>query len=205
MPVEAKGKGDEPWLLMPYYFLGNLNNQQRVNSFTRKEIEDILLQFLEVLDYLHPEVAHRDLKPESILVESRNPSISIRIADFGLAKVTEGTNLKTDCGTNYYMAPKIYEGQKYEDSVDLWSAGLIVLKYTYGLPEKLTWKTWCQDIANYANKMDGGSDPLLNILQTGMLKMKSRERRSAYECLERVKTDFFSNETLDIVVTMRTE
>lgn len=115
MPVEGRGERDEPWLLMPYYFLGNLDNQHKVKSFTRKEIEDILFKILEVLDYLHPEVVHRDLKQENILVESRNPSVSIRIADFGLAKVTEGTNLKTDCGTNYYMAPEIYGGQKYKD------------------------------------------------------------------------------------------
>lgn len=163
-----------------------------MNSFTCQKIENILFQILEVLDYLHPEVAHQDLKPENIAVEYYYLSISIRIADFGLAKVSEGTNLRTDCEINYYMASELYEGQKYIDSVDLQSAGLIVLKYTYRLPVKLAWKTYCQDIANYANKMDGESDPLLKILQTGMLKMKPREKLSAYEYLKRAKTDFLS-------------
>lgn len=133
MPVEGRGERDEPWPLMPYYFLGNLDNQHKVKSFSRKEIEDIL--FFRSSRFLITSIQKwctEILSPENILLESRNPSsISIRIADFGLAKVTEGTNLKTDCGTNYYMAPEIYGGQKYKDSVDLWSAGLIVVKYIY--------------------------------------------------------------------------
>lgn len=51
----------------------------------------------------------------------------------------------------------------------------------------------------------GESDPLLNILQTGMLKMKPRERVSAHECLKRVKTDLFSNDNLDIGGATQTE
>lgn len=151
---------------MPYYPLGNLNDQHKKNSFTPKEIKDILRQILEVLDYLHPEVAHRDLKPDNILVESRGPSIGIRIADFGLSKVTEGTHLKSYGGTEVYMAPEIVGDQNYEDSVDLWSAGLIVLKYAYGFPKWARW-AWCQDIVDYVNEMDGGSDPFLRILQLG--------------------------------------
>lgn len=53
--------------------------------------------------------------------------------------------------------------------------------------------------------MDGGSDPLLTILQTGMLKMKPRERLSAHECLKRSKTDLFSNDILDIGGATQTE
>lgn len=206
MPVEGEEWGNEPWLLMPYYDLGNLSDQSKSESLTRKEIEDILFQMLEVLVHLHPVVAHRDLKPENILVESRNPSILIRIADFGLAKVTEGTNLKTDNGTFLYMAPEVGPNDKnYSPSVDLWSAGVIVLKYAYGFPKCQNWRNWCQDIFNHAQQMDGASDPLLKILQTGMLKMEAEKRLSAHECLKRVKTDLFSNDNLDIGGTTRAE
>lgn len=168
--------GDNPWLMMPYYNLGNLSKQSMHKTFTRKEIENILSQILEVLVQLSPLVAHRDLKPENILVESRDPSISIRIADFGLAKVTEGTSLKTYKGTYSYMAPEIGpNGQDYSPSVDIWSAGVIILEYAYGLPKRSNWGNWCQDIVNHAQERDGGSDPLLKILQTGMLKMEAKK------------------------------
>lgn len=206
MPVEGEEWGKKPWLLMPYYRLGNLSDQSKKKSFTRKEIEDILFQILEVLVHLHPVVAHRDLKPENILVESRETTIRIRIADFGIAKVTEGTNLKSHQGTLLYMAPEVGPNdQNYPPSVDLWSAGVIVLKYAYGFPKFLNWRNWCQDIFNHAQQMDGASDPLLNILQTGMLRMEAEERLSAHECLKRVKTDLFSNDNLDIGGTTRAE
>lgn len=64
-------------------------------------------------------VAHRDLKPENILLKSDRPSITIVIADFGLAKDAKGTNLRTNCGTNIYKAPEIFIPQDYQFSVDL--------------------------------------------------------------------------------------
>lgn len=174
MPVEGEGWGKERWLLMPYYELGSLRKQPREKMLTRKEIEDILYQILEVLVQLHPAVAHRDLKPENILVESRETSISIRIVDFGLAKVAEGTILKGNKGTSLYIAPKVgINSQNYAPSVELWSAGVIVLEYAYGLSERPNRGNWCQDIVNHAQQMDGASDPLLKILQTGMLKMEA--------------------------------
>lgn len=39
MPVEAEGWGDKPWLLMPYYHLGNLSDQSKGKSFTRKKLK----------------------------------------------------------------------------------------------------------------------------------------------------------------------
>ncbi|MCJ1347960.1 hypothetical protein MMC31_006190 [Peltigera leucophlebia] len=103
------------------------------------------------------------------------------------------------------MAPEIPNGRNYEPSVDLWSAGVIVLEYGYGFPEQSTWSSWCHDIGNYANEMAGGLDPLINILQTGMLKMEPRERLSAHGCLKRIKTDLLSNDTLGIGGTTPTE
>lgn len=104
------------------------------------------------------------------------------------------------------MAPEIESnGQNYLPSVDLWSAGVIVLQYAYGLPEMSNWRNWCQNIVNHAQDLDEASDPLLKILQTGMLKMEAKTRLSAHECLERVKTDLFSNDNLDIGGTTRAE
>ncbi|KAL7528207.1 hypothetical protein ACHAXR_002328, partial [Thalassiosira sp. AJA248-18] len=56
---------------------------------------------LEAVDYLHERrVAHRDLKPENLLLRSETDDSSIKIADFGFAKVVKSPqSLMTQCGT----------------------------------------------------------------------------------------------------------
>ena len=56
---------------------------------------------LEAIGYCHDHhVAHRDLKPENLLLRSKEDDSSIKIADFGFAKVVERPgSLKTQCGT----------------------------------------------------------------------------------------------------------
>src|SRR3954451_4526855 len=121
-----------PFLVMPYFHLGNLEDLHSENSIAEEETITLLVQALEALAYLHPRgVTHRDLKPENILVESRDP-FSIKLADFGLAN--DKSELKTFCGTRTYAAPEIYLNKKYTSSVDLWSLGVVALQYVYGLP-----------------------------------------------------------------------
>lgn len=207
MPIVHHTLEPEPSLVMPYYPLGSLCDQHLKISFSRKETVDILLQILKGLAHLHRRnVAHRDLKPDNILVELRNPYSRIRIADFGLAKIEEGTKLRSGCGTERYMAPELsISTPNYKPSVDLWSAGLIILEYAYNFQDQ-TSKTgsWCQHICNYANDRARGLDPLIKIFKTGMLKMDPKERLSAVDCLRRVETDVLNNHILDKGVITRT-
>ena len=182
-------------MVMQYLPLGNLEDQHNESPIAVEEITDLFFQVLNALRYLHPRgVAHRDLKPENILVESRSP-FSIKLADFGLAN--DKSDLKTVCGTRRYAAPEVYLGSKYTASVDLWSLGVIILQYMYGLPtapkqrygqhknsplELEEWGlAWCHRVVDQANDWD--SDDLIDLLTTGMLRMKPEERLSADACL----------------------
>ena len=52
--------------------------------------------------------AHRDLKPENLLLSSITDDMSIKLADFGFAKVVDRPNsLTTQCGTpvSFYRVP----------------------------------------------------------------------------------------------------
>lgn len=74
---------------------------------------------------------HRDLKPENILLSNTDEDDAvIKVADFGLAKIFVGTNLKTKCGTWGYSAPEMISGSGstfgYDDKVDSWSLGTIL-------------------------------------------------------------------------------
>ena len=191
-----------PFLVMPYLPLGNLEDLHNESSITVEETLALLFQGLNALQYLHLRgVAHRDLKPENILVESRYP-LSIKLADFGLAN--DRSVLRTACGTRKYAAPELHLGDdelhpwnEYTVSVDLWSLGVIILQYAYGLPEALRQRrgqhknlqsrvqewgvTWCRRIVDYAN--DWKSDDLIDLLTTGMIRIAPEERLSARACL----------------------
>ncbi len=70
---------------------------------------------------------HRDLKLQNILLDSHDlKEINIKIADFGFAKsIPKGKKESLQCGTLYYMAPEIIQGNEYECEVDIWSTGVI--------------------------------------------------------------------------------
>jgi serine/threonine protein kinase len=176
---------------MPHLPLGSLKDEHRRNPLAEGETVDLLFQGLTVLEYLHSRgVAYRDLKPENILVERRSP-LHLRFADFGMA--SDQPDLKTFCGTELYVAPEILKGGDYTTAVDVWSLGVIVLEYMYGLPLDAQVRkggeaalrerglAWCRRLVDYTNDWD--SDPLIDLLTTGMLRIEPRERFSADLCL----------------------
>jgi len=83
---------------------------------------------------------HRDLKPQNILLGEENGEVTVKLADFGLAKYYDGKDdedmmaddQNTFCGTPCYMAPEMMMNHQYEaiydSEVDLWSIGLIFLE-----------------------------------------------------------------------------
>lgn len=81
-------------------------------------------------------IVHRDIKPENILLTDKN--LSIKIADFGLAKIIgEESFTTTLCGTPSYVAPEILSDSKhrrYTRAVDVWSLGVVLYICLCGFP-----------------------------------------------------------------------
>ncbi|KAL8816167.1 MAG: hypothetical protein Q9223_004776 [Gallowayella weberi] len=173
--VVASRDGPLPFLVMPYFSLGNLEDLHSESPITGEEAIFVLFQALNALRYLHPRgMAHRDLKPANVLVESRVP-LSVKLADFGLAN--DQPDLKTLCGTQLYTAPEVYLGERYTASIDLWQK-----RGQHKRSKMEEWgHIWCRRIVDKANDWD--ADNLIDLLVTGMLRMRPEERLSADACL----------------------
>jgi len=100
------------------------------------ECRDAFKGLLMAVNYLHSlGIAHRDLKPENMLFETQNKGASVKIVDFGFAKMEHGgTPLTTPIGTVAYAAPEVLLEEQYSKSVDIWSIGCVLYFMLFGRP-----------------------------------------------------------------------
>ena len=97
------------------------------DHYNEKEASDVIRPLVDAIRYCHAMgVAHRDLKPENILYSTPDPGATIKITDFGLAKVLNNEMMTTACGTPGYVAPEIISGIGYTIAIDYWSIGVIL-------------------------------------------------------------------------------
>lgn len=184
---------DRPLLVMDYHHLGNLSTQHRQCGVTGDDCALLLHQGLQALAYLHSEgVTHRDVSPGNIIVHSRTP-FTIKLCDFGQAK--ESSFMHTQCGTYWYTAKEVFEGN-HKNKIDVWSLGVVVMEYLFGLPpaspksgERLP-DEWYDDVVRKADD-DAGEDELMAFTVEQMLKIKGPARATAADCLGKVEEEFF--------------
>ncbi len=97
------------------------------NEMSETYICYVFCQILKGLRFLHiNDVVHRDIKPDNILLSDSSQFPDVRIADFSLADYYKNKSLKLKCGTPGYMAPEVFEGQVYEEKVDIFSLGIVL-------------------------------------------------------------------------------
>uniref|UniRef100_A0A0B6ZLD6 Protein kinase domain-containing protein n=1 Tax=Arion vulgaris TaxID=1028688 RepID=A0A0B6ZLD6_9EUPU len=95
--------------------------------YSEEQAATAVRDIISGVEYLHNHgIVHRDLKPENILYENQSEHSKLKIADFGLSTIiSDKVALTTVCGTPGYCAPEVLKGDRYFQSSDMWSIGVI--------------------------------------------------------------------------------
>ncbi len=113
------------------------------------EIRSILFQLTQALASAHDRgVVHRDLKPANLLMFQSAGRWVVKLCDFGIAKVIEGTPLVTGTGaaplTPRYAAPEQRGGDPVGTWTDVYQLGLVAYQLVNQDPDR----HWADDQAN---------------------------------------------------------
>jgi len=98
-----------------------------VSAITPEQVRNYLLDAARGMDYLHnhePLIIHRDLKSHNLLISD---SDSIKVCDFGLAKIMGPANsTMTQSGTPAWAAPEVLRCERYNQMADVYSYGVVI-------------------------------------------------------------------------------
>jgi eukaryotic-like serine/threonine-protein kinase len=124
---------DQIFLAMSYIKGMSLQQKIKHSPLRIQEALDLILQVTEGLQEAHEKgVIHRDIKSSNIMITEKGQAV---IMDFGLAKLTGGTNITETAsiiGTISYMSPEQALGKKVDQRTDIWSLGVVMYEMLTG-------------------------------------------------------------------------
>jgi serine/threonine protein kinase len=99
----------------------------------------LCLQFAEGLEAAHRAgVIHRDIKPDNIMVVGEEGAETIKLMDFGIARLRDVattsrlTRPDVIMGTPAYMAPEQAEGKEISERTDIYALGIVFYEMLSG-------------------------------------------------------------------------
>jgi serine/threonine protein kinase len=132
----------KPYLVMP--FLEGRTLAQLIEDRETLPVERCLRVIINVCSGLHEaherEIIHRDIKPSNIFLCANG---SVKIIDFGVARVIDLTHTSSLRGTLRYMSPEQLDGRKLDRRSDIFSLGIVLYellthRHPFLTPEPLT-------------------------------------------------------------------
>lgn len=107
-------------------FLSPLPNWINANGIKQEDVVRMGISLSDLLSVCEKEgILHRDIKPANIFVDRLN---NFRLGDFGLARMISSSSSihSKGVGTDAFMAPEVFNGEKYDHRADIYSLGLVM-------------------------------------------------------------------------------
>eukprot|EP01036_Dinobryon_divergens_P038914 gene38914-51160_t len=152
-------------------------------NIARDAAKNILL----AIQHCHDKnILHRDLKPDNLLLRSRNDDSDLVVADFGAAisLPEDGFLISHTVGTVGYIAPEILTQHAYSKPADMWSFGIILYILLCGqFPFEDDSQVLCQEIILQEAEMSHMSGDASSLLRS-LLKRDPAKRLTVEQALQ---------------------
>ncbi len=129
----GESEGGRVFLALAFYEGETLEQKIERGPLPLAEAVAIACQIAKGLAAAHSrQIVHRDIKPANVAV---CPNGTIKILDFGLAKMTGATTLTrlgSSPGTPAYKSPEQTRGEKVDPRSDLWALGVVLYQMVTG-------------------------------------------------------------------------
>jgi eukaryotic-like serine/threonine-protein kinase len=127
------GEDVVPYLVMEYVESETLAELMAKGPIDHDRAVDLVLQVCAGLEHAHAAgLVHRDIKPQNLLVRADD---TVKIADFGIARPLDGTQLTlagTILGTAAYLSPEQALGERVTGAADIYSLGAVTYELLSG-------------------------------------------------------------------------